>query len=192
MSRVIINGVEDVLAVVSITTGGTTPPPTTEPPPTTTPPTEPPPTTTPPAGYTIKDVEIPWHNPTRQYTKDHGGFGPSDIFAYSFVTGTAYSDPNNLPKLSGAEYGAGAVTRVWALSDTRGNFAPLGGCFYASGKSQAVTAPFSVGVDPYPGMYPSLKPNTRYYLNVKLAPPEEIGSVNDAAMFMDLSSLGLP
>lgn len=171
---------------------GTAPqPPQPQQPPVTPPYIPPPPN---PEGMNIKDVELYWNGggPPRIETGLYGGFGTNDIFAFHFKTGPGPSQPNNLPHISAAEFGAGAVNRIWALSDKRADFQGLP-AFASTGHSSGITAAFTVTTPDFNGIYPVLDPNKDYWLNVKLAPVQEIGSdVTDARMTINLQHNGCP
>ena len=171
----------DTLTIIGGGTTGSTgggPPTPTGPtaPPTPTGPTGP----TPPADN-VKIMEMDWNNPQRLYTSSVGGFGPNDIIAVHFRTGSV-GTTNALPKLAAAEYQDPPWARYAVISTVPGDFSQAAQNLY-SGPSNSVTVTFPIK----PGanvFYGALEQNMDYYFNIRNEPG---GSGN---MFVDLVKPG--
>lgn len=132
---------------------------------------------------------VDWNNPTRLLTVNYGGFNANDIVVYQFTTGGGSSIDNNLPRVAGAEYSAGAANRIAAMSDKPCDFVGLP-FFAATVTSSAITIPFTVNNPNNYGFYPILNNHSTYFINVKNAP--DSGCVTACNMFFDLSRNGSP
>jgi hypothetical protein len=132
---------------------------------------------------------VDWNSPTRVLTAQAGGFGANDAVVVQFTTGSNNSPSNNLPKLVMAEYVSAPSGRIATLSNQPCDF----GSGLAMGASvngpTTVTMPFSVGPN-NTGYYPSLAPNTTYYLNVKNAPGATCTGTGACDMYVDMLKPG--
>ncbi len=131
-------------------------------------------------------IPMVWASPTRMFTSNFGGFGPSDAVVVTFTTGAGTSVSNNLPKIGGAEYIDPPQARYAVLSATPCDFGaqPMPG---ASNSGYSVTVPFALGGGYNYGYYPQLLNNTTYYFNIKNLD----ASCFSCNMFIDLSHPGL-
>jgi hypothetical protein len=146
----------DTLTVLG---GQGTPPPVVIPPPVVTPP----PVIVP---GNVKLLQWDWTHPQRQYSESVGGFGPDDIIAVQFTTGSVPT-VGSLPRATGAEYRGPPLPRDACFSLLPGDFAhPISGPFGGGVLvGQSITLVFALQTaDMY---YPTLKLNTTYYLNVR-------------------------
>ena len=129
---------------------------------------------------TTRLVDLDWGTPTRLLTS----MSPSDAIVVRFTTGSTISPANNLPKITGAEWGTAPSQRTATLSDKACDFGG-GLAAGASGTGQSITLPFSVGPN-NTFYYPGLSTNTTYYVNVK-NPPNSTCLANAACdMFFEL------
>ena len=152
-------------AIIDDIDGGVTPTPIQpNPNPTPTPPPTPqPPPVTPPTNGQVVYVDFDWSNPTRQPVD----VGPNDVVVARFTTGNKDSASNNLPRISGSEFGQGGrPTRYAVLSASPGDFGPQPQAGAVSA-GQSVQVPFAVGLGNNWGYYPILQKNTTYYFNVR-------------------------
>jgi hypothetical protein len=145
-----------------------------------------PPVGTPPSGTfnipgcdTTRVVELTWPISVRLIVP----MSFRDGIIVRFTTGNRFTQPNNLCKVSGAEFNSSPRPRIAALSNVPGDFSNiLGGG--AAGKGNSLSFPFSVGPNASGGYYPSLAKNTTYYVNVKNDPTGT--DSNPCDMFFDL------
>ena len=127
------------------------------------------------SGGTLKTLVIPWKDaPLRSLTSSVGGFYCNDILVVQFTTGPGPSIPSNMPRIAGAEYPGPRMGRDALLSDTPGSFdgsddptRPQHWPLARVRNSVAVAVPFTVVATDNQNLYPILKANTTYYLNVK-------------------------
>lgn len=112
------------------------------------------PTPQPPVGN-ASVVALDWQNPQRVFSN-------APVIALEFTTGSTDTHGRTV-RISGAEYNDGPSDMTAVISETAGDFDhPIGPQI---GPSKSMTAQFYVGS---PGTYyPTLQPNTRYYVNVK-------------------------
>lgn len=131
------------------------------------------------------DIKLDWNAPGRIST---GTFGPNDAVVVEFRTGNLDSANNNLPRISGAEWGTPPSARFAVLSATRCDFSqqqPYQGAITAG---NSIQVPFAVGLGNNWGFYPILQKNTTYYFNVKnLTPNESCSNQGICDMFIELS-----
>jgi hypothetical protein len=130
-------------------------------------------------------LDLNWAAPSRVSS---GGFGPNDVIVARFTTGNLDSASNNLPRLSGAEFGSPPSARFAVLSDTPCDFSPAQKQQGAVSAGNSVQVPFAVGLGNNWGFYPILQKNTTYYFNVKnLSPTESCSNQGICDMFIELS-----
>ncbi len=106
-----------------------------------------------------------------------------------FTTGAGNSPANNLPKLVAAEYISAPSGRIATLSNQACDFGPglaMGGSVNGA---TTITMPFSVGPN-NTGYYPSLAPNTTYYLNIKNSPGSTCAVTGSCDMYVDMLKPG--
>lgn len=120
-----------------------------------------------------------------------GTFGPNDALVAKFTTGNVDSPNNNLPRLSGAEWGSPPSARFAVLSDKPCDFSrnqPWQGAISAG---NSVQVPFAIGNGNNYGYYPKLLKNTSYYFNVKnLTPNESCSNQGVCNIFVELNIPG--
>ena len=134
--------------------------------------------------YRTVVLDFNWAAPARL---NSGTFGINDVIVARFTTGNLDSASNNLPRVSGAEFGTPPSARYAVLSDKPCDFGPQPQQG-ATSAGNSVQVPFAVGTGNNWGFYPILQKNTTYYFNVKnLSPTESCSNQGICDMFIELS-----
>lgn len=146
-------------------------------------------------------IVMDWANPQRKFTADFGGFNANDALVVQFTTGSVKSDD---PKFSGrtfypyvsiGEYVDGGGPRQATLSATACDFSTqlaTGANVGLADNPISVIINFVVGSgETYGGYYPTLKPNTTYYVNVKNKKVDGNYACRSCNVSVDLQNTGM-
>ncbi len=140
-------------------------------------------------GITFTDtvnLEFNWNAPGRLTAP----MNPGTAVVVKFTTGNFDSANNNLPRISGAEFGSPPSARYAVLSSTPCDFgAQTWQGAISAGNS--VQVPFAVGSGNNFNFYPKLSKNTTYYFNLQnLTDHESCSNQGICQVFVELSKPG--